>query len=99
MSWQEVTQFFLRVGEVLQQRGRLCVYGPFRYEGGYTSASNARFDESLRARAAHMGIRDFEAVDELARDSGFSLIADYTMPANNQMLVWRKQYRVEDTAP
>lgn len=90
MSWPEVEQFFLRVGEVLQQPGRLCVYGPFRYQGDYTSASNARFDESLRAQAGQMGIRDFEAVDELARERGLTLVADYPMPANNQLLVWCK---------
>lgn len=90
MSWQEVEQFFLRVAEVLQQPGLLCVYGPFRYDGGYSSESNARFDQSLRAQAEHMGIRDFEAVDDLAQAKGLSLIADYPMPANNQILVWQR---------
>lgn len=90
MSWQEVEQFFLRVDEVLQQPGRLCVYGPFRYDGVYTSESNARFDQSLRAQDNKMGIRSFEEVDNLARESGLSLIADYPMPANNQILVWQR---------
>ena len=91
MSWQEVVQFFVRVGEVLRRPGTLCVYGPFRYDGGYTSESNARFDRSLRAQAPHMGIRDFEAVDKLAQAQGLKLLADYSMPANNQSLVWRRE--------
>ena len=90
LSWPEVEQFFLRVGEVLKQPGRLCVYGPFRYDGKYTSESNAHFDRSLRAQAEHMGIRDFKAVDNLAREIGLTHIADHSMPANNQILVWQR---------
>ena len=89
MSWQEVEQFFIGVGETLQRPGTLCVYGPFRYDGDYTSESNARFDRSLRTQAPHMGIRDFEAVNRLAEAQGLTLVADYPMPANNQSLVWR----------
>lgn len=66
----------------------LCIYGPFRYRGRYTSDSNAAFDEFLRGRDPHSGIRDFEAVDALARAQGLELIADHAMPANNQTLVW-----------
>jgi len=90
MSWQEVELFFTGVGEALRRPGTLCVYGPFRYDGGYTSESNARFDRSLRAQGPHMGIRDFEAVNMLAAAQGLTLVADYPMPANNQSLVWRR---------
>ncbi len=90
MSWQEVVHFFEGVGEVLETGGVLCVYGPMRYAGQYTSDSNARFDQSLRAQASHMGIRDFEAVNELAGECELRLVADHPMPANNQMLVWQR---------
>lgn len=90
MSWREVEQFFSRVGEVLSRPGRLCVYGPFRYDGMYTSESNAQFDATLRMRGGHMGIRDIEAVDELARERELLLFADYPMPANNQLLMWQR---------
>jgi len=88
MSWQEVEQFFVGAGEALQRPGTLCVYGPFRYDGAYTSESNARFDRSLRAQDPQMGIRDFEAVNVFAKAQGLNLAADYPMPANNQILVW-----------
>ena len=91
MSWDEVKQFFIGVGEALLTPGKLCVYGPFRYGGRYTSESNARFDQSLHAQGEHMGIRDIEAVDELADEQGLSLVADYSMPANNQLLVWQRR--------
>jgi Protein of unknown function (DUF938) len=68
----------------------LAIYGPFNFCGKYTSTSNAEFDESLRSRAAHMGIRDFESVDGLAERAGFALLEDVAMPANNRLLIWRR---------
>ena len=67
----------------------LAIYGPFRYGGQCTSGSNESFDAMLRARDPGSGIRDFEAVDALARRAGFSLVRDYPMPAHNQTLVWK----------
>jgi cyclopropane fatty-acyl-phospholipid synthase-like methyltransferase len=88
MSWSSVQEFFHGVGTVLASAGVLCVYGPFRYHGNYTSGSNATFDGYLRNRDPESGIRDFEAVDALARQQGLRLMADHAMPANNQLLVW-----------
>jgi cyclopropane fatty-acyl-phospholipid synthase-like methyltransferase len=90
MAWPEVEAFFRGVGRTLAPRGRLAVYGPFRFEGNYTSASNAEFDAYLRRHDAASGIRDFEAVDALAAAVGLQLAANHPMPANNQLLVWRK---------
>jgi cyclopropane fatty-acyl-phospholipid synthase-like methyltransferase len=89
MAWLQVTTFFAALPGVLRPGGQLLIYGPFNYGGRYTSPGNARFDASLRAEAAYQGIRDFEAVDELARNSGFVLVDDHSMPANNRCLVWR----------
>ncbi len=72
------------------ERFVLCVYGPFNYAGDFTSGSNRAFDASLRARDPRMGIRDFEAVDALARGIGLESIDDIAMPANNRTLVWRR---------
>jgi len=90
MAWPEVEAFFRGVGRTLAPRGRLAVYGPFRFEGNYTSASNAEFDAYLRRHDAASGLRDFEAVDALAAAVGLQLAANYAMPANNQLLAWRK---------
>ena len=70
--------------------GWLILYGPFRYGGRYTSDSNAAFDCLLRDRDPQSGIRDIEAVDALARDAGLQLHADQRLPANNQLLCWRR---------
>jgi len=90
MGWPEVEQFFAMVGEVLEPESTLIVYGPLNYGGRFTSESNAAFDAQLRADDPKRGIRDFEAVDALARAQGFRLAADIAMPANNRCLVWRR---------
>jgi cyclopropane fatty-acyl-phospholipid synthase-like methyltransferase len=90
MSWPEVEKFFAGVGEVLEAGGVLAVYGPFNYHGAFTSESNARFDAWLKARDPASGVRDFEAVDALARAQGLVLQQDIAMPANNRTLVWRR---------
>jgi cyclopropane fatty-acyl-phospholipid synthase-like methyltransferase len=90
MSWQEVRVLFARLAGVLANEAVLAVYGPFNYDGRFTSPSNATFDAWLRQRSPHSGIRDFAAVDELARSIGFALAEDRPMPANNRTLVWRR---------
>jgi cyclopropane fatty-acyl-phospholipid synthase-like methyltransferase len=91
MSWPEVEKLFAALGEITTTDAKLAIYGPFNYDGAFTSASNAAFDESLKARAPHMGIRDVEAIDALARKAGFAMIDDVAMPANNRTLVWQRQ--------
>jgi cyclopropane fatty-acyl-phospholipid synthase-like methyltransferase len=90
MGWPEVVRFFAGVGEVLEPGGVLVVYGPFNYNGQFTSESNARFDAWLKARDPASGVRDFEAVDALARAQGLVLQHDIAMPANNRSLVWQR---------
>ena len=84
--------FFRGAGEMLIPGAFLCVYGPFKYEGKYTAESNAGFDEWLKNRDTLSGIRDFEKVNQLAEENAFKLIEDKTMPANNQCLIWRKDF-------
>jgi cyclopropane fatty-acyl-phospholipid synthase-like methyltransferase len=91
MAWSEVECLIRGVGRVLQEGGVLCLYGPFNYHGAYTSESNARFDKWLKQRDPCSGIKDFEAMDTLARAAGLVLRQDYPMPANNRTLVWSKR--------
>ncbi|MBD9470691.1 DUF938 domain-containing protein [Pseudoxanthomonas sp. PXM01] len=90
MGWPQVEAFFAGVGEVLAKNGLLIVYGPFNYDGDFTSDSNRAFEQWLKDRDPASGIRDFEAVDALARGIGLVLIKDNAMPANNRCLVWRR---------
>lgn len=91
MAWPEVEAMFGGIGRILAPGGMLCIYGPFNYGGRFTSDSNARFDAGLKQQAPHMGIRDIEAVDSLARASGLWQVADHAMPANNRLLVWQRR--------
>jgi cyclopropane fatty-acyl-phospholipid synthase-like methyltransferase len=90
MSWPEVVEMFRGIGAVIRKGGKFCLYGPFNYGGKYTSQSNAHFDEWLKARDPKSGIRNFEALDEIAGQHHLKLIHDYEMPVNNRLLVWRK---------
>lgn len=89
MAWPEVQQLFAQLPTISTDDARLIIYGPFNDGGRYSSDSNAAFDQSLKARGAHMGIRDAEAIDALAREAGFHLLDDIAMPANNRCRVWR----------
>jgi cyclopropane fatty-acyl-phospholipid synthase-like methyltransferase len=90
MGWLEVQTFFERVASVLTPGGLVIVYGPFKYLGEYTSASNAAFDVSLRAADPQRGVREFELVDALARAAGLNLVEDRAMPANNRCITWQR---------
>jgi hypothetical protein len=81
---------FTGIGELLNTNAALCLYGPFNYGGNYSSDSNRRFDKWLKDRDPASGIRHFEALDELASANGMTLEADYEMPVNNRLLVWKK---------
>lgn len=90
MSAASVENFLRGIGDELPSLRRLCIYGPFRYAGDFTTESNARFDDWLKSQNARSGIRDFEWVNELAAEGGFTLLEDRAMPANNQLLIWAR---------
>jgi trans-aconitate methyltransferase len=90
MGWPDVQRLFAGLATVLATNAVLAVYGPFNYGDTYTSDSNRDFDAWLKTRDPVSGIRDFEAVDALARRIGLQLLADVAMPANNRTLIWRR---------
>lgn len=90
MPWSAVIDLFAELGERAGQDTLLAVYGPFNYGGQYSSQSNAQFDQWLARQSPHSAIRDFERVDELAREAQFSLLEDNAMPANNRLVVWHR---------
>ncbi|HEX5514278.1 MAG TPA: DUF938 domain-containing protein [Gammaproteobacteria bacterium] len=91
MSWPAVTAMFAGVGQRLPPGGLLALYGPFSESGRQVSASNAAFDQWLRARDPASGIRDIEALDALARSAGLVFRRKHLMPANNRILVWQRE--------
>ena len=91
MSWSEVTSMFQGIGATLAPGGTLCIYGPFRYDGRYTSPSNLEFDRMLQERDPRSGLREMAAVTSLAAGFGLSLAADHDLPAFNRLLVFAKE--------
>ncbi|MFC7514878.1 DUF938 domain-containing protein [Herbaspirillum sp. GCM10030257] len=91
MSWDDVEAMFAGAGHLLPEGGLFCIYGPFNYNGRFTSESNAQFDAMLRAQVPHRGIRDIEKIVALASAQGMHLEDDHAMPANNRLLVFRKR--------
>lgn len=89
LHWPEVINFFAGLAKVLAEPACVCIYGPFNYRGEYTSASNKQFDKWLKARDPLSGIRDYAAIEALARDTGLTVTKDIAMPANNRLLVLR----------
>ncbi|WP_305806014.1 DUF938 domain-containing protein [Stenotrophomonas sp. YIM B06876] len=91
MGWDQVQALFAGLSPLLATAATLVIYGPFNYGGDFSSDSNRTFDAWLKGRDPRSGIRDFEAVDALARAQGWTLREDVAMPANNRCLVWTRQ--------
>jgi SAM-dependent methyltransferase len=88
--WAATEGLVRGAARVLPTGGVLYLYGPYRREGGHTAPSNEAFDSDLRSRNPDWGVRDVEAVTELARASGFDTPIIEQMPANNLSLVFRR---------
>lgn len=91
MPFADVANFFSGVGELLESGGSLLIYGPFNYNGLYTSESNERFDHWLKSRDPLSGIKHFEEINTLANNNRLQLIMDYELPANNRILHFSKK--------
>lgn len=88
--WAATLGLFEGAKAVLRQQHVMFMYGPYRRHGRHTAESNARFDADLRARDAAWGVRDLEAVSEVAGRAGFALTEIVEMPANNLSLVFAR---------
>lgn len=88
--WAATEGLVRQAGQLLPAGGPLYLYGPYRQHDVPLAASNAVFDDSLRRRNPKWGLRELEAVAELARASGFGEPAVTAMPANNLSVVFRR---------
>ena len=70
--------------DALRSSGLLMLYGPYKYNGQFTTESNAAFDQWLKDRDPASGVRDFEAVMATAQCTGLTLTQDYAMPATTR---------------
>lgn len=91
MNQQNVEDLFSQISSILNPTGLVIIYGPFNYNGAFTSESNQRFDLWLKGNNPESGIKDFEWCNQLASRAGLQLIHDFEMPQNNRILCWQKQ--------
>ena len=75
----------------LADDGQLLVYGPFLEADVPTSPGNRAFDASLREQDPAWGLRQLDAVQAQARQVGLALHRRIAMPANNLLLVFRRE--------
>jgi len=88
--WSATLALFEGAKALLSAERVLFLYGPYRRFGHHTSESNAQFDLDLRAHNPEWGLRDMEAVSDVATGTGFILAETVQMPANNFTLVFKR---------
>ena len=90
MDIDAVEAMFALAGAALPPGGVFCLYGPFRIQGAFNTASNEQFDAGLRNRGQGMGIRDIETLDDFGARSGLVRERLYAVPSNNYVATWRR---------
>lgn len=90
MSHAQVEHFIDGVSSILNDNGICLIYGPFNYQGNYTSQSNQRFDQWLKQQHPDSCIKDFEWLIGLAEKQNLNLFKDQAMPCNNRLLILQK---------
>ena len=88
--WEATEGLMRGAGYYLDPGAPLILYGPYRREGVPTAPSNEAFDESLKARDPRWGLRDVEDVAAEAAKNGLTMTRLVEMPANNLILVFRR---------
>ncbi len=89
--WQACEGLLAGAAAALRPGGALILYGPFMRGGRHTAPSNAAFDRDLKAKDSRFGVRDLADVAAQAELSGLSFEMDVAMPANNLIVVFRRQ--------
>jgi hypothetical protein len=88
--WEAAVGLVNGAARVLPASGVLYLYGPYCRHGRHTAPSNEVFDRSLRRQNPNWGVRDLEAMTELAEENGFAQPIIKEMPANNLSLIFHR---------
>lgn len=89
-AWAATLGLFAGAAQLLPAGAPLILYGAYIEAGVATADSNRTFDANLRARNAEWGLRDLDAVKAAAAAAGLSFAERRAMPANNLMLLFRR---------
>ena len=85
-----LTYFFYQCSKVMKSNGKLIIYGPFKFDNQFNSSSNQTFDELLKESDSFSGLKNFEEIVSIALKFDFIFSKKYEMPANNNILVFKK---------
>jgi hypothetical protein len=88
--WDATVGSIRGAAAILPPGSPLYLYGPYKRKGFTTAPSNQAFDRNLRDRNQTWGLRDLEAVAEIAQSVGFLTPVITQMPANNLSVVFRR---------
>jgi len=88
--WSACLGLLAGAERILPPGGILYLYGPFKQNDQHTAPSNATFDEMLRMQDATWGVRDLEAVTEVAHSHHLQFIESVPMPANNFSVIFQR---------
>lgn len=88
--WAATLGLLAGAARVLRTGGALILYGPYIEDEVETAPSNLAFDHSLKSRNPEWGLRRKDDLCAAAVTAGFALQERRAMPANNLMLLFRK---------
>ena len=89
--WPSTVGLMCGAGRILPSGAPLYLYGPYRRAGRPLEPSNEAFDQSLRARDPHWGLRELDAVIVCAAEHGLVFEQSVEMPANNLSIIFWKE--------
>ncbi|CAD5977675.1 Methyltransferase-like 26 [Planktothrix tepida] len=88
--WSACLGLMAGANRILPSGGILYLYGAYKQQGKHTAPSNEVFDTSLRLSNPEWGVRDLEAVIEIATLENLRLVGIISMPANNLSVIFEK---------
>lgn len=86
--WAATLGLMAAAARLLPAGAPLILYGPYRQKGVPTAPSNEQFELWLKEKSPEFGLRHVEDVTEAAK--GLTLERIFEMPANNLILVYRR---------
>lgn len=89
--WAATLGLIAGSARILSSGAPLILYGPWLKDDIPTAASNLAFDADLRRRNPEWGLRRVEEFAQAAAANGLPLVETRQMPANNLMLLLRRE--------
>jgi hypothetical protein len=89
--WEACGGLFAGGARLLAPEAPLVLYGPFAIDGDLIAPSNVDFDRRLRSENPAWGVRELRDVEGAAKERGFRLERVVPRPANNQVVIFRRE--------